>query len=90
MSDKMEQFSLFDIMDTGKPYSYGFKRYIGQKVVGHFTGGGVVLTVKEIEPYYTICVDDHGREYAGINCTLSPLNPEEWNKSKERKRTCIN
>ncbi len=76
----MEQYSLFDEINKGKPYSYGFKRYIGQKVVGNFTGGKVILTVKKIEPYYTICTDERGREYAGTNCTLAPLNPEEWEK----------
>ena len=75
---QLKQYSIFDAINQGKPYSYHFKRYIGQKVMGHFTGGDVLLTVKEIEPYYTICIDRHGGEYAGTNCTLSPVNEEEW------------
>lgn len=76
------QYSIFDCHPgKKKPYEYSFKRYVGQKVMGHFTGGDVLLTVKEIEPYYTICTDAHGKEYAGTNCTIAPVNDEEWEKT---------
>ena len=70
MSKKeFEQYSIFDMVEERKPYSYSFKRYIGQKVRASFTDK--ILTIKEIEPYYTICTDGE-REYAGINCTIWP------------------
>ncbi len=68
------QLSLFDLGEK-KPYSYSFKRYVGQKVV--FNSTGEVWTVKRIEPYYTICSDGKS-EVVGINVTIHPLDPAEW------------
>ena len=72
---QLKQYSLFDYLEEKpKPYSYSFKRYIGQKVRATFTNE--ILTIKKIEPYYTICTDGK-REYAGINVTIYPADENE-------------
>ena len=80
------QYSIFDYHpEKKKPYEYSFKRYVGQKVRASFSckdnTPGKIYTVKSIEPYYTIIVDDRGKEYAGTNCTIAPVNDEEWEKT---------
>lgn len=78
------QLSLFDTPAfEGKPYSYNFKRYIGQRVYATFGEKGKVYTVKEIEPYYTIITDGH-RYYAGINVTIYPVEEIQNNELIER------
>lgn len=65
----MRQMNIFDYKPRLKPYEYSWNRYIGQKVCDIY---GRLLTVKSIEPYYTICTDGV-RDYAGTSTTIYPV-----------------
>lgn len=77
------QYSLFDMMPSeSKPYEYHFKRYLGQKV--KFSTGMISLenktySIKEIQSYYTIVVDDKGEEFVGTPTTIYPEREDELN-----------
>lgn len=77
------QMSIFDFLDRPKklrPCDYRFRRYIGQKV--QFNHGRDILpgiyTVKEIEKYYTIVIDEGGRELAGTPTTIFPVDDNDY------------
>ena len=72
------QYSIFN--EKGKPYSYSFERYIGQKVEFWRDNPPTIGTIKRIEPYYTI-VEVNGREWAGINVTIRPVDEKERSKA---------
>ena len=77
------QYSIFDMMPSeSKPYEYHFKRYLGQKV--KFSTGMISLenktySIKEIQNYYTIVVDDKGEEFVGTPTTIYPEREDEFN-----------
>lgn len=78
------QLSLFDIpSEKGKkkPYEYGFKRYIGQKVHISISEGDFIGEVVKIEPYYTeIKIKGYPHILAGTPTTFGPVNKNEWEK----------
>lgn len=76
------QMTIFDFLKPEKrrPCDYRFHRYLGQKV--RFNHGRDILpgiyTVKEIEKYYTIVIDEGGRELAGTPTTIFPVDDSDY------------
>lgn len=72
------QMSLFDIhneTEKRKPFEYGFKRYIGQRVMFNrvMFNDALVGEITEIGPYYTTVKTDDGEVLAGTPTTIAPL-----------------
>lgn len=69
------QFTIWDNDKPARPCEYRFRRYIGQRVrccgmyCSHY---GETGTIKEIKPYYTIWINDSGKEVVG-----TPVDLEE-------------
>jgi hypothetical protein len=64
------QTEIYDLLNKGKPYTYSFQRYIGQKYI---LRNGKIGTCVRLDEYYTIVEDDE-REWALSNVTAIPYD----------------
>lgn len=68
------QLSIYDPEERRRPCEYPFKREIGQRV--KFWRSGRLATIVDIQPYFTIAIDENGEVWAGTPYEITPADED--------------